>query len=177
MSKIGKSVEMEGRFVCSLGQETEIVGQWLRGETEQDPVELLCRKAFLPYFLPEEVELTQFPWPPLSSKEGFTQLLIRKGGDTETREEQSRDHSAALGQGSCSSSKNMCNNTFECLCRAKTPNKLKVPIEAFIPESRRTTRTNPGGNKYQLWRRMKACIYPNPYLWPYFLFPNYKATS
>ena len=36
--------------------------------------------------------------------------------------------------------------------------------------------SRPGAAKYQL-QRMKACNYPDPYLWPYFLLPNYKTTS
>ena len=44
------------------------------------------------------------------------------------------------------------NNIFEFFCPTKTPNKWK-------PE-RRTARTSPGATNHQLWRRMKACIYP-----------------
>ena len=41
-----------------------------------------------------------------------------KGGDAETREEKSRNNSAALEQGPGSSSRNTHNNIFEFLCRS-----------------------------------------------------------
>ena len=43
----------------------------------------------------------------------FKQLLIREGGDAETREKQSRNNSAALGWGPLSPSRSTQNNIFE----------------------------------------------------------------
>jgi len=55
-------------------------------------------------------------------------LLIRegKGRDAETREEQLRDNSAALGQGPSSSSRNTHNIIIEFFCRTKPHNKWKM---------------------------------------------------
>ena len=49
-----------------------------------------------------------------------------KGGDAETREEQSRKNSAALGQGPGSASRDTQNSIFELFCRTGTPNKWKM---------------------------------------------------
>ena len=43
-----------------------------------------------------------------------------------TREEQSRNNSAALGQGPDSTSRDTCNNIFESFYRANSPNKWKI---------------------------------------------------
>ena len=48
------------------------------------------------------------------------------GGDAETREGQSRNNSAALGQGPGSASRDKHNNIFELVYRTKTPNKWKI---------------------------------------------------
>ena len=102
----------------------------------------------------------QPPWPSLSSK-GQPKTLANQGREGMQRPGRS------LGAGPGASSRNIHKNIFE-FCRTKTPNKWK-------PE-RRTIRTSPGATKHQLWRRMKACIYPDPYLWLYFLPPNYNTT-
>ena len=44
----------------------------------------------------------------------------------ETKEEQSRNNSAALGQDPGSTSRDTHNNIFELFCRTKTPNKWKM---------------------------------------------------
>ena len=44
----------------------------------------------------------------------------------EIREEQSRNNTAALGQGPASSSRDTHNNIFELFCRTKTPTKWKM---------------------------------------------------
>ena len=53
----------------------------------------------------------------------------------ETREEQSRNNSAALGQGPDSMSRDTCNNIFESFYRANSPNKWRI-LAFFIPERR-----------------------------------------
>ena len=53
----------------------------------------------------------------------------------ETREEQSRNNSAALEQGPSSTSRNTRNNIFELFYRTKSPNKWKI-LAFFIPERR-----------------------------------------
>ena len=97
-------------------------------------------------------------------------LLIREreGMQRQRRNSQETIMQCRLGQGSGSSSRNIHNNIFEFFCRIKTLNKWKQMEDP---------RTSPGANRHQHWRRMKACIYPYPYLWPYFLLPNYKTTS
>ena len=52
-------------------------------------------------------------------------------GDADTREELSRDNSAALGQGSGSSSRNIHNNIFEFFHRTETPNKRKMLMKHY----------------------------------------------
>ena len=94
----------------------------------------------------------QPPWPSLSSKE---QLLIRKGGDAETGEEQSRDNSAALGQGPGFSSRDTHNNNFEPFCRTKTPNKWKNYL------MKHSSFQEGGGPLHQLWETMQTCLYPD----------------
>ena len=72
----------------------------------------------------------QPPWPSLSSK-GQVQTVANQGreGDAETREEQSRNDSAALGQGPSSTLRDTHNNVFELFT------ELKLPINGICQHS------------------------------------------
>ena len=50
----------------------------------------------------------------------------RKEGDTEIKEKQLRNNSAALGQGPSSASRDTYNKIFKLCCRTKTPTKWKM---------------------------------------------------
>ena len=54
---------------------------------------------------------------PEFQRAGSNNCLSEKGADSETREEQSRNNSAALGQGPCSPSRDTHKNSFELFCR------------------------------------------------------------
>ena len=65
-----------------------------------------------------------------------------KGGNAETRKDQSRESSAALGQGPGPSLRNIPNNIFEPFCRTKAPQQMEELLdEAFFTPRRKTTRT------------------------------------
>ena len=78
---------------------------------------------------------------PEFQRAGSNSCYSGKRGNVETREEQSRDKSAALGQGTGPSSRNIYNYIFELLCRTKTPNKQKILIKhsSFRKEDHQTT--------------------------------------
>ena len=63
--------------------------------------------------------------------EAFQQLPSGKGRDAETREEQSRNNSAALGQGPGSTSRDTHSSVFKLFIELK-PNKWKM-LAFFIP--------------------------------------------
>ena len=163
-------------------------------ETRQDPAELLGTKNILcspslvcggnkqvtphsvsPHYLfvgvTNKLLLIQHPWPSLSSK-GQVQTVSNQGRERMQRhwEEKSGNNSAAWGKCPGSSSRDMLNNIFELFWRHKTPKKWKMLTMWWRLLHSRTTRTCPRASKHQLWRRTKACIYPEPYLWPYFPF-------
>ena len=61
---------------------------------------------------------------PEFQREGSNSCSSGKGGVAETREEQSRNNTAALGQGPGSVSRGSQNSIFELFCRAKPPATL-----------------------------------------------------
>ena len=97
----------------------------LATETEQGPVGLLGTKSFcVPHFLVfSEKASVSLTFPELQ-RAGSDRCESGKAGDAETREEQSRDNPAALGQGPGFSSRNISDNSiFGFLGRPKTPKK------------------------------------------------------
>ena len=101
-------------------------------ETEQDPVGLLGTEAFLcpPYLVCREQTPASMTFPELQRADSNS-CSSGKGGDAETTEEQSRNNSAALGQGPGSTSRDTHNNIFKLFIELKPPME---DVAFFIPE-------------------------------------------
>ena len=95
-------------------------------ETKQDPMGLLGMEAFLcpPFLVCRKQSSASMTFPELQ-KSSSNSCYSGKGGDAKTREEQSRDNSAAFRQGPGSTSRDAQSNIIELFCRTKTPNKWK----------------------------------------------------
>ena len=110
-----------------------------RDWNQAGPCEASGHKSFcIPHFLFLGNEF-QPPWPSLSSK-GQVQAVANQGreGMQKCREEkQSRNNSAALGQGPGSSSRNIHNNIFELFSRTKPPSnenqRGRPPEPVLVP--------------------------------------------
>ena len=108
-------------------------------ETKQDPVGLLATKAFLcspflDYRKWASFSLHKLPWVAT----GTFKLLSRGGrGDAETREEQSGNNSAALGQSPGSPSRDTRNNIIELFCRYWNPHQVRE-VNCMLPTSTET---------------------------------------
>ena len=86
-----------------------------------------------------------------------------KGGDAETREEQPRNNSAALGQGPGSASRDTHNNIFKLFCRTKTPTKWKMfQREGHSLITSKLTRKSPEARL----KEYRPCTHPDPYQQP-----------
>ena len=81
----------------------------------------------------QKIGFLQPPWPSWVPMGRFKQLLIREGGDAETREKQSRNNSAALGRGPLSPSRSTQNNIFEQFYRDW--NSHQVEVSCMLPIS------------------------------------------
>ena len=131
----------------------------------------LGTKAYVPHCFwgnrPYSVSLT-FP--------EFKQLPIREGGDAETREEQSRDNSAALGQGPDSSSRNIDNYIFEFFQITKTPQKWKMLMKhiSFSPGPPEPV-LGPLNTSFEKQCKLASTLILT--LWLYFPLLNYKTIS
>ena len=77
---------------------------------------------------------------PLVPKGRFKSCSLGKRGNAETKEKQSRNDSAALGQGPGSSLSNIHNNIFKCFCRNYGPHpgggwQLHAGCKIFLEHS------------------------------------------
>ena len=79
---------------------------------------------------------------PEVQRAGSNSCQSGKGGDAETREEQSGDQSVALGQGPGPSSRHLNNNIFDVLGRTKTPNKWKMLMKLLYSGKKPTRPLN-----------------------------------
>lgn len=95
-------------------------------ETKQDPMGLLGMEAFLclPFLVCRKQASASMTFPELQ-RASSNSCYSGKGGHAKTREEQSRNSSAAFWQGPGSPSRDAQSNITELFCRTKTPNKWK----------------------------------------------------
>ena len=100
---------------------------------------------------------------------GSSSCSSGKEGGAETREEQSGNNSADLGQGPGAPSRDTHNNIFERFCRTKTPNKWKMWTTWY-----RTLYSREGHSwTFTTWCQMisllkecRPCKYPDPHQKP-----------